>query len=462
MRIRPVSRRRGLAWRLASTILLPSLLVIILLSVTVYLAIALYLGRQLEREIDAQAKFYAAYAASLAPDESTLAGLAPAIVGLFAPQADLTVRLFAASSGALLAATQDIGSQPSRAALVELRYRSPTAFTQSSRDLPSRRYAAQPVTRNTSIIGVVEVSRSTLDSERFLSSLQTILLIAVLVAAVLCVLAGVALARDLSRPILEIEQATRRISNGDLEFRLDVNSGDEIGLLAQSINDMAGRLQQLETARAQFISEISHDLRTPLAAIKGLLVNMIDEASTDERPSLELAERETDRLVRLVNQLLDFARWRGGRLELTRRSVDVGAVARDAIGVSEARASYRNIALGLDVPSTLPQLTADADRIQRVILNLLDNAIKFTGPGGRVVLAVAPRESEIQVSVADTGRGMTDEERKRAFEPYYRGEGGGAGLGLAIARAVVEAHGGRMGLESEPDHGCRVWFTLPL
>ena len=312
------------------------------------------------------------------------------------------------------------------------------------------------------MIGVVEVSRSTLDTERFLSSLRTILWMAVLVAAVLCVLVGAALARGLSRPILEIEQATRRISNGDLDARVDSSSDDEIGRLGQSINEMAGRLQQLESAREQFLGEISHDLRTPLTAIKGLLVNAIDDACPDERPSLELAERETDRLIRLVNQLLDFNRWRVRRLELTCSSLDVSAVARDAVGLSEARASHRNIALVLEAPSMGPLALADADRVQRVILNLLDNAIKFTEPDGRVVLTVEQRESEARVSVLDTGRGMTDEERDRAFEPYYRGAGGGVGLGLAIARAVVEAHGGRMGLESELGKGCCVWFTLPL
>ena len=455
-------RRRGLAWRLARTILLSSVAVIILLSTAVYLAVALYLDRRLESEIDAQARFYAGYAASLAADESTLAGLAATIVGQFAPQADLTVRLFAASSGTLLATTQDIGPQPSSTALVELRYRSPTAFTKSSRDLPSRRYAAQPVTRGTTRIGVVEVSRSSLDSERFLGSVRTILLIAVLAAAVLCVLAGAVLARGLSRPILEIERATRRISDGDLDVRVATNSDDEIGRLGESINDMAGRLQQLETARGQFISEISHDLRTPLTAIKGLLVNMIDDASPDERPSLELAERETDRLIRLVNQLLDFARWRGGRLELTRRPVDIGAMARDAIGLSKARASHRNIALTLEAPSTGPRVAADADRVQRVILNLLDNAMKFSEHGGRVALTLEQGESEILISVTDTGRGMGSEERKRAFEPYYRGEGGGTGLGLAIARAIVEAHNGSIGLESKLGKGSRIWFTLPL
>jgi signal transduction histidine kinase len=264
-----------------------------------------------------------------------------------------------------------------------------------------------------------------------------------------------------------MELVTRRIAAGDLDVRLDNypvdgRPADEVGRLAQSIDHMAARLKHLEAARAQFIGEISHDLRTPLAAIKGLLINLIDTAGPDERLALEIAERETDRLIRLVNQLLDFSRWQGGQLELDRQAVDVGAVARDAVALCEVRASHRNVALSAEIPSDLPQVSADADRLQRVILNLLDNAIRFTPGGGQVTLTVKRDGAEIEVSVQDTGRGMSEGDRACAFEPYYRGEGGGAGLGLTIARAIVEAHGGQMGVESVPGQGSRVWFTLPL
>ncbi|MBN1810928.1 MAG: HAMP domain-containing histidine kinase [Anaerolineae bacterium] len=459
--------KRSLAQRLATTYLLTTLLVLVILSVVVYFSTSFYLDQRLETELDAQADFYAAYAASLAADERALSSLAPTVASLFAPQADLTVRFFAASNGALLAATQDIGPEPSRVALRELRYRSPTVFTPSSRDLPHRRYAARQIVVDDGTVGVVEVSKSTLPSEEFLSTLRTILLAAVLVAALLSLLVSVLLARRLSGPVREMEQATRRIATGDLDVRLGnypANSrpADEVGRLAQSIDHMAARLKHLEAARAQFIGEVSHDLRTPLTAIKGLLVNLIDTAGPDERSSLEIAERETDRLIRLVNQLLDFSRWQGGRLKLERCTIDVGDVARDAVALYDGRAKHRNVALSAEIPPGLPQVPADADRLQRVILNLLDNAIRFTPGGGEVTLAVKQDGARIEVSVQDTGRGMSEEERERVFEPYYRGEGGGAGLGLTIARAIVEAHGGRMGVESTPGQGSRVWFTIPV
>jgi signal transduction histidine kinase len=473
--------RRSLAWRLATTYLLTTLLVLIVLSIVVYFSTSFYLDRRLETELDAQADFYAAYAVSLAADERALSSLAPTVASLFAPQADLTVRFFAASNGALLAATQDIGSEPSRVALRELRYRSPTVFTPSSRDLPHRRYAARQIVVGGDTVGVVEVSKSTTPGEEFLATLRTILLIAVLIATLLSLLVSALLARRLSDPIHQMEQATRHIAAGDLDVRLGEFPADEVGRLAQSIDHMAARLKHLESARAQFIGEVSHDLRTPLTAIKGLLVNLIDAAGPDERPALEIAERETDRLIRLVNQLLDFSRWQGGQLKLDRQAADVGAVARDAVALCEVRASHRNITLSAEIPADLPQVSADTDRLQRVILNLLDNAIGFTPAGGSVVLRVevlgqGDKETRgqgkegisvspspcLRVSVDDTGRGMSEEERARAFEPYYRGAGGGAGLGLTIARAIVEAHGGQVGVESDPGQGSRVWFILPL
>jgi signal transduction histidine kinase len=474
-------RRHSLVWRLATTYLLTTLFIVLTLSAAVYLATAFYLDERLEAELAAQADFYAAYAANLARDEITLAGLAPTMVGFFAPQAELNVRLFAVRDGSLLAATQDIGPQPSRVALLALGYRSPTLFTQPSRDLPRRRYAARPITvgqpPNQKTIGVVEVSRSSLSSEHFLASLRQILLAALLAASVLSLVVSVLVAQRLSRPIRAMERATRRMAAGDLDARVgncpgdiypqdaypgDTYPEDELGRLAASINHMAERLTHLEAARARFISEIAHDLRTPLTAIKGLVVNLVDVAGPGERPSLEIAEQETDRLIRLVNQLLDFSRWQAGRLELNPGPLDVGAIACDVVTLSQGRAQHRGVTLNTDVHSNLPTVLADPDRLGQVILNLLDNAIKFTPGGGQVTLTATQRKGEVIVSVQDTGRGMNEEEQAQAFEAYYRGPGGGSGLGLAIARAIVEAHGGRMGLESSPGRGSRVWFTLPV
>jgi signal transduction histidine kinase len=275
-------------------------------------------------------------------------------------------------------------------------------------------------------------------------------------------LISVLLARQVSRPVLDMEQATRRIAEGDLDVRLEDYRSDELGRLAESINWMTERLKSLEEARSQFFSEISHDLRTPLTAIKGMLVNLIDEAEPGDRASLETVEQETDRLIRLVNQLLDFSRWRGDKLSLDLAPTDVGDVCSTAVRLSKAAAEHRGIALEAHIAPKLPAINADGDRLQRVVLNLLDNAIKFTPGGGRVTLAVTEEEGEVQISVRDTGRGMTADEVATALEPAHGGSGGGVGLGLVISRAIVEEHGGRMGIESSPGQGTLVLLALPV
>jgi len=344
---------------------------------------------------------------------------------------------------------------------MELRYRSPTVFTPPSLDQPHRRYASASVMAGDQAIGVVEVSRSTQGTEGFLATLRQILLVVLMVAIGASLLVSVLLARQLSGPVLDMEGATRRIAGGDLEVRLRHYPANELGRLAESINHMTERLRSLESARMQFISEVSHDLRTPLTAMKGMLVNLIDETDPGDRSSLQIVERETDRLIRLVNQLLDFARWQGGRLTLSRGPTDIVEMCSTAASLSRPAAEHRGIELETHIPAKLPVVSADGDRLQRVLLNLLDNAIKFTPRGGRITLAVTQRQEAVEISVLDTGRGMTDEELEQAFQPDYRGSGGGTGLGLGIARAIVEAHGGSIAIESSSGQGTRVWFALP-
>jgi signal transduction histidine kinase len=454
-------RWRSLTWRLAAAYSLGTLLIVATLGVAVHSLTAYYLFERLDSELEAQADFHAAYAAQLARDETTLAAVAPTIVGLFAPHSEVDVRFFAAGNGALLAATQDMGLQPSQAAFMQLRYRSLGVFTPPSLDLANRRYAAVPVFAGEQVIGVVEVSRSTLSILEFLGTLRQILLAVAAGAVVLSFVIGVLLARQVSRPVLSMEQATRRMADGDLAVRLRDYPSNELGRLSESINWMAERLESLEEARAQLISEISHDLRTPLTAIKGLLVNLIDDAEPQNRSSLELAEQETDRLIRLVNQLLDYSRWRGGRLTLDLAPTNVAEVGSRAVEVSRPAAEHRGLTLEANIPSGLPTINADSDRLQRVVFNLLDNAIKFTPSGGEVTLTVAQDGDEVRVSVEDTGRGMTAQELEEAVQPGLPGRDRRSGLGLSIARVIVEAHGGRMGAESSPGEGSVVWFVLP-
>lgn len=459
--------RRSLAARLALVYDLIGVLVVAGLGLGVYLSTARYLCSQAEEGLDDLAAFYATYTAATTPDEERLVSLAPQITAFFAPQAGYDVRLFNARTGQLLAATHDIGPLPSSAALAALNYRRPGLFLPGSEDLPGRLYVARPVaTAARAPLAIVEVSRDLSELEAFLGTLRLSLAASGGLALVVILAASLALARRITRPLQQMEAATQAIAGGDFERRLAVAREDEIGRLSASIDRMAADLARLEAARREFIARISHDLRTPLTALKGFVVNLQDSAPDEMQPALATMDQQADRLIGLVNDLLTLSRLQRGRLRLRRAALDLGDVARSAAALAQGKARRQGVAVELRIgpklgkAQSLPSVSGDADRLQQVILNLVDNALKATPAGGTVGVEVDARPGEVILSVIDEGHGLTAEEAARAFEPYFRGRGGGAGLGLAIAREIVEAHGGRIWLKQRPEGGAEAGFAL--
>jgi signal transduction histidine kinase len=258
-----------------------------------------------------------------------------------------------------------------------------------------------------------------------------------------------------------MEAATRAIAAGDFSRRLAVAREDEIGRLAVSINQMAADLARLEASRRDFIARISHDLRTPLTAIKGFVVNLQDSAPDHLQPSLATMDEQTDRLIRLVNDLLLLSRLQRGDLPLRRGRLDLAAVAVAALSLVSARAQRLGLHLAPALDDGLPPVWGDADRLYRAAVNLLDNALRATPPGGTIQVLVHLQEGEVHLVVLDEGAGLSAAEVERAFEAYYRGPGGGTGLGLTIARGIVEAHGGRIWLRPRSGGGAEAGFALP-
>jgi signal transduction histidine kinase len=460
---RRTASRPGLVGRMVLVYGLTSLVVVTLLGAGVYWLSARFLTDQAEQNVAALADFYAAYTAATAPDEERLAAIAPEIVRFFAPQADYEVRLFDGHTGSLLAATRDTSPLPSGAALAELGQRRPTLFLPASYDEPDRLYAArQGRTEDSTLLFVVEVSRGIGEMQAFLGTLRSILVAASALALLVAWVASLLLARAVTRPLREMEQATQAIAAGDLDLRLAVTTRDEIGSLAESINRMAADLARLEAARRDFIARISHDLRTPLTAIKGSVINLQDVAPEELQPSLATVDEQSDRLIRLVDDLLTLSRLQRGQLRLRLSDTDLCAVTRSAASLAGEKAERLGVHLSTELPATAPTITADADRLQQVVLNLVDNALRATPPGGSVEVEVGSGGEEITLTVRDDGRGPTPDEEAHAFEPYFRGPGGGAGLGLSISRDIVLAHGGRIWLIARPEGGAEAGFALPL
>jgi signal transduction histidine kinase len=297
---------------------------------------------------------------------------------------------------------------------------------------------------------------------------QRAIIIAGLTAgAVALVIAGL-LAWSLVRPLRRLTAAAEGIAHGDLSQRVPVTSGDEVGELAATFNLMAGELEHAEQLRRNMTADVAHELRTPLSVIRGKLEGVLDGVYPATSQHLQPILESTELLTYLVEDLRLLAQAEAGQLTLEKRAVNLADLLWDAQVNYEPQASDQGVTLGLDLPPDLPQVMADWHRINQVLGNLLTNALRHTPAGGRVTLSANASVGQVKVAVVDTGAGIPAEDMPYVFDRFWRGEksrsraGGGTGLGLAIAKQLVELHGGTIGVESAPGGGSAFWFTLPL
>ena len=308
---------------------------------------------------------------------------------------------------------------------------------------------------------------SALVREAFQEAVQTSLVLAIAVAAAAAIVVSIALSSRLSGPIGRLAQASRRIASGRYSERVAVTSKDEIGELAQSFNTMAASLESTERRRLQLVGDVAHELRTPLATLDGYLEGLEDGLIKPTDPTWKLLRGETARLSRLVNDLQDLWRAEAGQLVLRIEPVAVTALASETIERYAAPAAERGIGLRLEGDSGLPTVNADRDRLVQVLDNLLSNAIRYTADGTTVTVRLRAAPDEVVLSVVDRGPGLTAAQRERVFERFYRADPsrsralGGSGIGLAIARALVELMGGRIWAESEGP-GAGATFNVAL
>jgi two-component system sensor histidine kinase BaeS len=450
---------------------LAAVVLVVVLGLGVFTLTRRHLQRSATGEVEALAEFYGVYISSLAPSKDSLGAFAAQIVTAFTPQAGYDIRLFDAELGGLLTAESQLGSLPSSASLEALRYRRPTLFLPQHHDAPDRVYAASTVSgAGGEVIAVVEVSRDISERRTFLSALALILAVAGGLSLIGALIASSLLARQMGRRLGTMESATKAIAAGDFQQRVAVGSRDEIDRVGASINQMAADLERLESARRDFIAGISHDLRTPLTAIKGLIINLQDQAPGELQPTLHTMDEQADRLVRLVDDLLLRSRTQAGGIQVRLQVTDLVEVLQSAVAIIRRRFERQGIGLSVELQASTLPVRCDADQIQRVIINLLDNALKATPSGGDVEVKMSiredtahpAREPEVRVSVFDTGPGISKEVARRAFEPYYRLSGAGTGLGLTIAQEIITAHSGRIWLKPCPEGGTEAGFALPI
>ena len=301
------------------------------------------------------------------------------------------------------------------------------------------------------------------------------LALSTLAAFLVAVAVSVFVSRRIVTPVRQMMVASQSIAEGHYHERVQVPGDptrdelDELAQLALSFNQMAAKLEQTESTRRELIANVAHELRTPLATIKGSMEGLIDGVLPAEASTFQQIYREADRLQRLVYDLQELSRVEARAFGLNLHRVALHDLVEATVRRLRRQYEEKGVVLDTNVPPDLPLVQADEDRIGQVLLNLVGNALQYTPAGGHVRVTARPRGTEMHISVSDTGVGIAPEHLSLIFTRFYRVDksraraGWGSGIGLTIARHLVEAHGGRIWAESPgPDQGSTFSFTLPL
>jgi histidine kinase len=337
--------------------------------------------------------------------------------------------------------------------------------------------AAIPTAFNRHLLGMQQMMGSMHGMEEMSSDLFTnfraavteALLVSTTTALVSAIIVSLFVSRRVVTPIRQMMEASQRIADGRYQERVDVASEDELGQLAHSFNQMAATLEQTEAMRRDLIANVAHELRTPLTSIKGYMEGMIDGVLPAEPNTYQQIYQEADRLQRLVNDLQELSRVEAGAFELACRPLALGHMIQQSAARLRPQFEEKDVTLSLSIPTDLPPVRADEDRLNQVLLNLLGNALQYTPSGGTVTVSAKAHNQELLVTVSDTGLGISAEHLPYLFNRFYRVDksrsraGGGSGIGLTIAKHLVEAHGGHIWAESAGEgQGSTFSFSLPL
>ncbi len=340
---------------------------------------------------------------------------------------------------------------------------------------PQLEYASVPVVRHGAVVQIVFAVQSALEpgivgraaaTATFLLDFWLQFLIAGALGAGISLVIARWFARGMTQPLRDMAAAARRLERGDYSTRVNVRSLDEVGQLAAAFNRMSAELEDLERSRRDLVANVSHELKTPIAAIRAHLENLADGVEQADPRTLQVMLSQTERLSRLVDQLLDLSRLESGEVPFEREVVAIAPLVARVISEITIGRAISDVRLEADVPAGIAA-EADPERIHQVLFNLVDNAARFTPPGGEITITARSGDERVEIRVADTGVGIAAEHLPRVFERFYRVDAsrsrddGGTGIGLAIARSIVEGHGGRIVAESDPGHGSAFTFDLP-
>jgi len=273
------------------------------------------------------------------------------------------------------------------------------------------------------------------------------------------------LAHGMTSPLREMAAAAAAMARGDYARRVTASSRDEVGELARAFNRMAARLAEVDRVRSELVANVSHELRTPITAVQAVLENLVDGVEPADPETLRTMLKQVERLGALVAQLLDLSRLESGAVPLQRRRFALQPLLEDAAGETRLRSTDVTVSVAVDPADAV--VDGDPARVHQVVANLLDNAVRHSPAGGTVELRATRDRAGVTIEVSDEGAGISEEDKYKVFERFYRADSarsskdGGAGLGLAIARWIVDLHGGDIRVEDRQPHGCRMVVVLP-
>ena len=311
-----------------------------------------------------------------------------------------------------------------------------------------------------------------------LKRLQMLTIYTAVGGIILAALLSLFFSRFLSKPLVKMNKAALAMASGDYQQRIDIETNDEIGLLSNSLNTLASRLQekisqlvQQEQIRREFVTNVAHDIKTPLAVMQGFTEAMIDglvKTENDREKYLQNILEEINSLKRLVNEVLDLKRMEEGKFDFDKEPCDM----RDIIDRVQRKitqlAAEKDLQMEISVDKKVPAVNCNSDRMERVLINLIANAIRHTPKGGKISIVVTAKANQVHLRISDTGEGIAPEDLPMIWERFYKGDKsrtrtqGGTGLGLAIVKRIVEGHGGQINVESKLKEGTTFNIVLPV
>ena len=324
-----------------------------------------------------------------------------------------------------------------------------------------------PLKSHDDTIGIIRFISSLEETNKVINRITMLLIIVGLIVIIISGLVSILLANSIVKPLVEVTGVAEKLADGQYKVRSNIKLDDEIGRLSNTLNYMAEEILKREQIKNDFISSISHELRTPLTSIKGWAITLKSEEFRDDElliDGLNIIETESDRLAQMVEDLLDFSRFISGRITLEKEAFNLRDTLNMIATQYSPRAKSNNIKFILNISDEIQTILADENRIKQVLINLLDNSLKFTPEGGEVFLSAYKEDKNIILSVKDNGIGIPEEDLPNVKEKFYRGKNKNAnsGIGLSICDEIMKLHDGELEIESKVNEGTIVRAILPI